>query len=299
VPQAVRAQVWEIRRDGIHPVTRNWLARIRVLAGRPVACVDIEGFRLYVDLRDKDGVGRPIYCRAKYEPSETTVVCGALQRGMTVVDIGANIGYFTVLAARLVEERGRVLAFEPDPHNFALLTKSICANRLRNVTALNMALGAESGSARLYRSHSNFGDHRLYSDPKSAGRSSEEVPVDTLDNVLAAHRAAKVDFIKMDVQGYEHSVLRGMAATLAANPGIQVLTEFWPLGIERAGGSPVEFFRTLEAAGLSATLTGPAGTLIPTYLDDVMQRVAGKFSEDAPDGAFVNLFFQKAEVPMA
>jgi FkbM family methyltransferase len=295
VPLAVREQFWQIRKSGIRPVVRNAMARMRVRLRQPVASVSLEGFQLYVDLRD-DGVGLPIYCRRTYEPVETAIVRAALKPGMTAVDIGANVGYFTVLAAGLVGERGKVVAIEPDPHNFSLLARNIRANGLSNVIALNLALGAAPGSARLFCSNSNFGDHRLYTDASCDARAAVEVPMDTLDNVLSARGCLSADFVKMDVQGYEHSVLRGMTATLAANPGIRVLTEFWPLGIEKAGGSPEEFFQTFAASGLSAAIPGRDGTLPPVRLDDVLNRIAGKYSPDSPDGAFVNLLFQGSPV---
>jgi FkbM family methyltransferase len=212
---------------------------------------------------------------------------------MTVVDIGANIGYFTILAARIVGEKGKVLAIEPDPHNFALLSKSICANGLRNVVALNMALGSAAGTARLFCSNVNFGDHRMYRDTTGDSRPSVDVSVDTLDHVLAGQKFGKVDFIKMDVQGYEHSVLNGMTETLTASPALRLLTEFWPLGIEQAGGSPSAFFRTLEAFDFRAAIPAHDTTLLPVQLEDVLQRITAKFEANSPDGAFVNLLFRK------
>jgi FkbM family methyltransferase len=294
VPHVVRRRLWELRHVGAGPVIRNWTASLFVRARRPIACVPIGGFRLHVDLRDA-GVGRPVYCFRRYEPSETAAVRRIVKPGMTVVDIGANVGYFTILAARLAGPAGRVIAVEPDPHNFSLLTKSICTNALRNVIPLNVALGAAPGTARLFCSDANFGDHRLYPESTGSGRPAIEVPVDTLDNLLAANGVRRVEFAKMDVQGFEHTVLRGMTQTLASSPEFCLLTEFWPGGIEQAGGSPFEFYNTLVNDGLRSSVLETDGTETAIALNDVMKRIAAKYRVDCPDGAFLNLLFRKPD----
>jgi FkbM family methyltransferase len=276
-------------------VIRNWTASLFVRAHRPIACVPICGFRLHVDLRDT-GVGRPVYCHRQYEPSETAAVRRIVKPGMTVVDIGANIGYFTILAARLAGPAGKVVAIEPDPHNFSLLTKSIHANRLRNVVALNVALGTTPGKARLFCSQANFGDHRLYPEAGVSGRPAIEVPVDTLDNVLAASGSPHADFVKMDVQGCEHGVLKGMPQALASSPDICLLTEFWPEGIEQAGGSPREFYDTLERHRLCSFALESDGTESAIAFDEIMNRVTAKYRDDCRDGAFLNLLFRKGDI---
>src|SRR5262245_2134996 len=85
------------------------------------------------------GVADPLLAGRGYEPEETAFIEAALAPGMTFLDLGANVGYFTCLAARKVGPAGRVWAFEPDPRNFRLLVRSVKANGLSNVTAVRAA----------------------------------------------------------------------------------------------------------------------------------------------------------------
>ena len=93
-----------------------------------------------------------------------------------------EIGYFTLLAADLVGPAGRVIAIEPESYNFGLLTRNIRANRLSNVTALNIAVGAESGTSTIYKSAENYGDHRVGAEsqsgplPANRSRSRPSIP---------------------------------------------------------------------------------------------------------------------------
>src|SRR6185312_2755012 len=168
LPRALREPLWHTRTAvwgsiaGPEPrARRRHRARILAAIGRPFATVAINGLRLRVDLRD-EGVGRPIFVDREYEPAETAFLRGSLRPGMTFIDIGANIGYFTTLAGGLVGSGGKVISFEPDPHNFDLLGRNTAANGIRNAETLNFALGEGEAEMLLYQSKSNYGDHRLY-----------------------------------------------------------------------------------------------------------------------------------------
>jgi FkbM family methyltransferase len=97
-----------------------------------------------------------------WEPYETRLLCELLQPGQRFVDAGANIGYFTLLAAFLVGESGQVFAFEPEPRNMLLLTRSLEANRLSSrVVAEQAGLSERDGQALLHLHPANKGDHQL------------------------------------------------------------------------------------------------------------------------------------------
>jgi FkbM family methyltransferase len=248
VPRWVRSPLWRLRTFG----WKTAVLKARVSLGRPIVRARLPAGELFVDLRDI-GVGQPLYYGGKFEPSETQFISRHLRSGMTMIDVGANLGYHTAHAARLVGPGGRVLAIEPDPYNFALLKRNIAWNKLDQVTPLNVALGAKGGAANLYCSRENLGDHRLFSGPGD-GRKSVQVPVVRLDDLCEEHGLAGVDLVKMDVQGYEPYVLQGMQQTLAANPRLVVVAEFWPLGMEAAGSSVEEFFAAFEPHGFAAHL---------------------------------------------
>jgi FkbM family methyltransferase len=138
----------------------------------------------------------------KYEPYETELILRQARVGDVVVDVGANIGYYTVLLADKVGKNGKVYAFEPDITNFEILVKNIKENKLKNVVVVNAAVGSKSGKLKLHKSKENFGDHKLYGKDKDI----EEVKIIKLDDYLAD---VKVDLMKIDTQGWEPEVIGG------------------------------------------------------------------------------------------
>jgi FkbM family methyltransferase len=172
-----------------------------------------------------------------------------IKPGMTVVDVGANIGYYTLVFADLVGASGRVIAFEPDPDLYSAAVENVRRNGKADTVRLhNCALGAHAGELHLLRGHFNSGDNRLRrADPGSAR--AVAVRVMRLDDVLGAE---KVDWIKIDVQGWECDVLEGMGQTLARNiETLKVCFEFWPHGIRQAGRDPQEAVAILRRSGYS------------------------------------------------
>ena len=171
-----------------------------------------------------------------------------LTPGMTVVDIGANLGYFTVIAAGSVGKSGKVFSYEPNPHNFALLQKNIAANGFTNVRALSIALSDERGTRELF-----FGDNQTthsFGDKRNTGR-SESVVTDTLDNSLKTLGHSRVDVLKMDIEGAEPLALEGMRETIERNPALVILFEFHPKAIQRLTRSPLEFLARFKELGFS------------------------------------------------
>ncbi len=182
--------------------------------------------------------------------------------GMTAVDVGANLGLYTVLLSFLVGPAGRVVAFEPDPHHFALLLKNCALNACANVEAHNLALGRGSGRFFLHKEILNSGNNFLGAGGMHS-RNEMEVDVLSIDEFLPTLRP---DLVKIDVQGWEVEVLRGLRRTLSATPHIALYLEFWPMGLRRAGSSPKELldllagqnFKLYTLDNLGRTPLGPA-----------------------------------------
>lgn len=211
--------------------------------------ISVLGKPFYVDPED-GGVGEFLLNNAIYEADETKLLSILLKPGMTFIDIGANIGYFTVLAAKAVLKEGLVIAFEPDPHNVKLLMKNIKVNKLKNVTIVNKAVSDKPGHVRLFLSEVNSGDHRIYDGKDdeyfNAGMPRREIKVETttLEEYLCGN-SRTADVIKMDIQGAEYAALQGMKRTLNQNPAIVLFAEFWPYGIKSCGHDPVCFLMDL------------------------------------------------------
>jgi len=204
--------------------------------------VEIRGHQMFLDPRDR--LNLSIY--GDWEPLEVALVEKNVKKGDVVLDIGANIGYYTLIMARLVGDEGKVLAFEPDPDNFALLKKNVEANGYRNVTVVQKAVTDRNGEIKLYRSQENMGDHRIYETTED--RPSVSIEAIRMDDYLKNHDV-KVDFIKMDIQGAEYSAIRGMTALFEQNRHLKIVTEFWPHALKSFGVEPEQYLNLLQQHG--------------------------------------------------
>jgi len=160
-----------------------------------------------------------------------------VQPGMVVADIGANVGLYTYLLARCVGESGIVYAFEPNPALFGSLETNCRTNGIANVRLHNVALGAQDDTLTLTRSRFNSGDSRLSPRESSPASGDVQVPVRPLDALLEGQ---SLDFVKIDVQGWELEVFKGMRGQLAGSRPMRIHFEFWPAGLRRAGSDPAE-----------------------------------------------------------
>lgn len=157
-------------------------------------------------------IGRSLEQYGEYCPGESRLFGKLVRPGMTVVEVGANIGVHTVHLAGLVGERGAVLAFEPQPVVFQLLCANVALNSILHVRCFQKGVAREAGSFRLppldYRQAANFGNVSLQ--PAPPGEQGESVEAITLDCL----QLPRCDFIKIDVEGMEWDVLQGAAATI-------------------------------------------------------------------------------------
>lgn len=170
------------------------------------------------------GVAQHIIYMGDYEPQTTKVFKAVLKKGMGVVDVGANIGYYTLLAARLVGEQGRVWAYEPEVRNYNELSHNIALNGFSNVEPMRVAVGDVDGVALLNVSRYDSGVHSLLVTRDSKG-SRVAVTEKRLDTLLKGQR---VDLVKVDTEGYDYHVLRGAKKLIAQNNGISIIVEYWP-----------------------------------------------------------------------
>ena len=167
------------------------------------------GFSIHVSVDDA-AVGAAIAASGVYEPHVTAVFAARLRPGMTVVDIGANIGWFTLLAASRVGPEGRVLAVEPNPLNARMLEASRQANGLDNVLLLPVAAGVRNGAVALHRTYSNASTTPL---DRIDIHAAEVVPMIRLDDVYPADWGP-VELVKIDVEGAEALALGGLENVL-------------------------------------------------------------------------------------
>lgn len=192
--------------------------------------------------------------------------------GMKVVDVGGNIGLYAVLFSRLAGPEGRVMTFEPDPALWPLLEQNCAGNGCTNVTVRAQALGRKSERATLHRLLVNSGDNHLGDGGGRALRRSVEVDVVTWDEVVEAFTP---DFVKIDVQGWELEVLRGMTALLERCQRVIVYLEFWPAGFLRAGYTAEDLIAFLAERGFQFYLAQTGERLDAAALAKLKVRLTG------------------------
>lgn len=189
-----------------------------------------------------------------YERAETRLVGRVLRPGHVFVDVGAHIGYYTVMAAELVGTQGRVYAFEPAPDTFKLLEANVEAAGLLNCRLHKYGLSDKQNThALLALNPKNSGDHRAFN---VKGRTKVAIELHRLDTILEGYAPAKraaitVDFMKIDVQGLEHAVLQGAIDTIRSNPDIKIIVEYHALLLEVAGTSGKAMVSFLRKEGFT------------------------------------------------
>jgi FkbM family methyltransferase len=203
---------------------------------------------------------------------EKSALARLVRPGMTVVEVGSNLGLYAVLLSRLVGAQGRVLAFEPDPDLAGLLRQSGAANRCGNLAIRAQALGRERGRLMLHTLAVNSGDNHLGDGGGRLLRRSVEVEVVTLDEAAGD---MVPDLVKIDVQGWELQVLRGMTRLIERCPQLTVYFEYWPAGLRRAGDTPEALVAFLTERGFRVFEAETMRSLDRRALDDLSVRVTG------------------------
>jgi FkbM family methyltransferase len=216
-------------------------------------CTEIEGNRMFLNSQD---VLSDLISLHSFEPLETKLVMKTIKKGDVVLDIGANIGYYTLIFAKLVGDEGKVFAIEPDPGNFALLEKNVRTNCYNNVVLVQKAASNVTGSCRLYLCERNKGMHRIYMS-RYCNR-SVQVECVRIDDLLVDY-CGEIDFIKMDVEGSEWAVVEGMALLLKKSAHLKMMTEFAPYAIKESGVEPGQYLKLLEDSGFQIYQMNYAG----------------------------------------
>jgi FkbM family methyltransferase len=172
-----------------------------------------------------------------------------------------------------------------------MLRGNLRRNGARNALVVNCALGAATEEGRLFRSATNFGDHRVASG--SEHRASVPIKIRRFDEVCVALGLSHVDFIKIDVQGYEPQVFAGMGDSLKRLRVRTILMEFWPYGIRYAGGSPRGLLDLVQAHGFVLHELGEQGEVAAVQPLELLDRVEAMNGEEPL--SFANLVLLKRE----
>jgi FkbM family methyltransferase len=232
----------------------NWVARRNT--GPFVARMprDLGGLRFLCDLSDP--LMREVCLTGRYEPQETALLQRLLADGMTAVDVGANWGYFTLVAAHLVGPRGHVVSVEADPRAHHTLAWNVSSNGLRSVRVVAAAAADQAGmlSFAAYGTQldtgSNFG--LVLASASDDGGRRFDVPAKPLDRILDEAGIGRVDVLKMDIEGAEARAIAGLARRLSTGQVDRIVLELHPAYLREQGSSARAVIDCLSGYGYRA-----------------------------------------------
>lgn len=254
----------------------------------------IQGNKMYLSVNDR-GLSQELLFQDIREPLQTNLLKQLVTPGMTVVDIGANLGYYVLIEASIIGDAGKIYAIEPIPQNYEILKKNVCKNNYENIVETHLAAVSDTcGVSKIAMTkESNFSTMFLNKKEMSEWMEKQveistekilDIETVTLDKFL--ENKPPVDFIRMDVEGYEGKIIKGMLNTLKnSRKGLKMFIEFHP-GIFREPRVMVaEIIQSLVNSGLEIKcIINTAGTEFLDFSpDNILETIC---SEWAP-GVFI------------
>lgn len=227
----------------------------------------------------------PHYVMRRYEPVTLSAFLGSLTPGMVVADVGAHVGYFTVLASRLVGATGRIHAVEPSEENLRYLRENIARNELTNVTVHPVAAGS-SHRKRAFHITESSDSHGFYNHPYAKTVRTIEVEESPLGDLVID----RVDVLKIDVEGAEVEVLAGIETILSRNDELRLCVEWNPSCMKNAGRDPFDLLARMRALGFEQIDVLDDLDARRPSLDEVSALVA---SDSTPRFWYVNLWSRR------
>jgi FkbM family methyltransferase len=213
----------------------------RPYVGEELVCLVTDAGRLWIPAFDE--VMRPIIeTTGTWEPEEGELLAQFFRPGLRFLDVGANVGYFSLLVAQRCPG-AHIVAFEPHPLTSQVLALNAWGSGA-DITPYAMALSDGDRILALSTAETNLGDTRT----RAEGSGSALCPAARLDEVLPD---AVFDLVKIDVQGFEVETVSGMAGMIARSPQVVIVAEFWPSALRERGLDPVEVLKSYRELGLT------------------------------------------------
>lgn len=208
----------------------KWVYRAKIKNRDKYIIKNVQGSKMLLNTRDR-GISYDLIIDGIREPNSTRFVNNLLKKGETVIDLGANIGYYVLMESKIIGN-GKVYAIEPEIKNFNILKKNVKLNNRYNVEFMNAAVGDKNGFDYMnISSYSNM--HTLYKNEDSKDYKynriigKRKVRVITLDWFCKKHKITP-NFVRMDVQGYEHHIIKGMKNLLKQKKPLRIFMELHP-----------------------------------------------------------------------
>jgi FkbM family methyltransferase len=232
---------------------------------------------MYLDADDQ-GVGSGVLLGV-FEPFSTELFARCIRASMTVVDVGANVGYYSLLAARLVGTTGRVFAIEANPTTYSMLLQNIAVNDYHKIIPVNRCVSNLSGQARFRIDRAVAGESGML--PRCETEREDTITVDTgtLDDLLPDCTA---DVLKIDIEGAEGLALMG-ASRLLRNCRPQIFMEFVPALLTKMGTPPADVLGKIKQHGYSIYLINEKSHTLQTIVDEDEVGLGGNLFCTPPD----------------
>lgn len=203
---------------------KYYLICLKHLSKNGLLLKKIQGSKMYLNPNDP-GISTELFFKGAHEPMSTKIYQQELTKGMKIIDVGSNIGYYALQEAMIVGEEGQVYAIEPVIDNFKLLQKNIKLNKYKNLKAYHTAISSKSGKTKMtLTDSSNLGcmldtsqgyvSSYMKENTNKIGRKSINVDTITIDEFVKREGIKQINFIRMDIEGYEIEAFKGMTKTL-------------------------------------------------------------------------------------
>jgi FkbM family methyltransferase len=220
------------------PLLNNLYRKTEALTvARQNVVIEVNGYKLHLH-NASGGIYKQLIEEKQYEPLTTNIMLKYLPQVNNAIDVGANIGYFTLLMSKHAKH---VWAFEPEPKNFKNLLENVLLNELTNVNLLPCAVSDKEGTVKLFVSGIESGEHSIVL--KRNFKKAIDVPVLNLDNCFSMH---PIDLIKTDTEGNDYKVLLGAKRIIETSPQLILITEFWNEGIIASGYNSRDYWNYLS-----------------------------------------------------
>lgn len=220
---------------------------LKIKANNGIIIRKVQGSKMYLDLKD-EGISKDLALDGIREPESTKMIKKILKPGDIVVDIGANRGYYALMESRLVGKNGKVYAIEPVQDNINALKKNIELNNYPNIKVFQVAIGDKNTTTKMYIS--SFSNWHSFINHKQKITSTIDIKVISLDNFLKDKEYPY--FIRMDVEGYEYQILKGMKNVLERRKPLKLFIELHPHLMQK--DKTIFILKTLMKYGFEPTM---------------------------------------------
>jgi FkbM family methyltransferase len=219
--------IWTYRTSGLKGIVKKFFAYItnyrvrrenfiwffkRLHMGSSEPTTKVHGLKYYIHSSDP-GISKELAVYHIHEPVATKIFKNQLSEGMYEIDIGSNLGYYALLAGCLVGSKGKILAIEPEPNNYRLLSNNVQRNNLENVITIQCAVGKKDGISEFFLTEAS-NTNSLITPINGRIISAINVKTRKLDTLIKDYAFPRIDLIRMDIEGGEIIAIEGMYTIL-------------------------------------------------------------------------------------